>query len=249
LRLFFLHADTLIFVRYKATTGLIVSGSTALSFFTRVAYGGDLDTYCQLSQAKIVGQWYESRGFIFAPTDKQDVLFHTDYERATFKAATTAANVITEVDDDIREYRLNNIESVWNFIRDKHRVQLIATRGSPLETILSFHSTCVMNILTHRAAYCLFPQLTLEEKTTLLIDLVSPLTEIQMAAVRKYALRGFTILHQAPTAMACNANSALTFLRPRRVGDKHCFKINFDHLGKGAPKPDYIEANTWGLAY
>ncbi|KAJ4489698.1 hypothetical protein C8J55DRAFT_390463, partial [Lentinula edodes] len=195
--------DTLIFPRYKATTGLIVSGSTALSFFTRVPYGGNLDTYCQLSQAQTVGQWYESHGFTFAPTDKQNPLFTTDYL----------------LDDDIREYRVKNIESVWNFIRGQHRVQLIATRGSPLETILSFHSTCVMNILTHRAAYCLFPQLTLEDKTTLLIDLVSPLTEIQTAAVRKYALRGFTIIHQAPTSMACNANSALTFLRPRRVGD------------------------------
>ncbi|KAJ3845792.1 hypothetical protein EV368DRAFT_90088 [Lentinula lateritia] len=123
------------------------------------------------------------------PTDKQDQNFTTDFLHATAKATTTAANVVIEI-------------------------QLIATRGSPLETILSFHSTCIMNLLTYRAACCLFPQLTLEEKMTLLIDLVSPLIEIQDTAVRKYGMRDFTILHQAPISMAYNANSALTFLRP-----------------------------------
>ncbi|KAJ3854697.1 hypothetical protein EV368DRAFT_13760, partial [Lentinula lateritia] len=191
----------------QAATGLLVSGSTALHFFTRTFYGGDLDTYCQLSFSKTAGHWYLTHGYSFAPAEGQMNDFNADVDR------------VNAAIEEEPFYKLNNIAAVWNFKQGSQQIQLIATHMSPLHTIFSFHSTCVMNVLTHNAAYCLFPQLTLERKTTLLVDLQCPLTEIQMNAVKKYIDRGFDILHQAPVSMTSHPLSALTFLHPRFIGD------------------------------
>lgn len=106
-----------------------------------------------------------------------------------------------------------------------------------------------MNILTHDAAYCLFPKLTLEHRASLLIDLTLPMTEVQAAAVNKYSERGFEMMPSAPTFWTCDPNSALTFLRPRFIGDRHCYKINFERLTEGTAQGSFIEANSWGMAY
>ncbi|KAJ4478724.1 hypothetical protein C8J55DRAFT_561071 [Lentinula edodes] len=106
-----------------------------------------------------------------------------------------------------------------------------------------------MNIFTHRSAYCLFPHLTLEEKKTLLINIQLPLTEVQANALSKYERRGFKIVHQPPLCSVVNETSALTFLRPRFVGDSHCYKVPFEYVGKGEVRPDFVEANSWGIIY
>ncbi|KAJ3872333.1 hypothetical protein F5051DRAFT_294997, partial [Lentinula edodes] len=203
----------------QAATGLLVSGSTALHFFTRTFYGGDLDTYCQFSYSNTVGHWYLVHGYSFAPAEGQMNDFNADVNRVKAAIEEEPFVVAIPVETDIREYKLNNIAAVWNFKQGSQQIQLIATHMSPLHTIFSFHSTCVMNIFTHNAAYCLFPQLTLERKTTLLVDLEYPLTEIQMNAVKKYIDRGFDVLHQAPVSMTSHPLSALTFLHPRFIGD------------------------------
>ncbi|KAJ3859084.1 hypothetical protein EV359DRAFT_51361, partial [Lentinula novae-zelandiae] len=159
--------------------GLLVSGSTALSFFNHCSYGGDLDTYCQFETSPMVGEWYLSHGFAFVPSFGQCNNYSADVERVRTLRQDTPQAVALLVDSDIQEYKLNNIAVVWNFRRRSLTTQLIATIGAPLETILSFHSTCIMNIFTHRSAYCLFPQLTLKEKKTLLINIQLPLTKVQ----------------------------------------------------------------------
>ncbi|KAJ4472851.1 hypothetical protein C8J55DRAFT_563092 [Lentinula edodes] len=229
--------------------GLLVSGSTALSFFNHCSYAGDLDTYCQFERSMMVGEWFLSHGFAFAPSFGQANDYFVDVERVRTLRRDTPQAVALQVDSDIREYKLNNIAVVWNFKRRLLKAQLMATIGSPLETILSFHSTCVMNIFTHRSAYCLFPQLTLEEKKTMLINIQLPLTEVQANALSKYERRGFKIVHQPPLRSVVNEASSLTFLRPRFVGDSHCYKVPFEHVGKGEVKPDFVEANSWGITY
>ncbi|KAJ3916317.1 hypothetical protein F5877DRAFT_46870, partial [Lentinula edodes] len=229
--------------------GLLVSGSTALGFFNHCSYAGDLDTYCQFEASFMAGEWFISHGFTFVPTFGQANDYNVDIGRVRKLRRDTPQAVALQVDSDIREYKLNNIAVVWNFKRRSLRVQLIATIGAPLETILSFHSTCVMNIFTHRSAYCLFPHLTLEEKKTLLINIQLPLTEVQANALSKYERRGFKIVHQPPLCSVVNETSALTFLRPRFVGDSHCYKVPFEYVGKGEVRPDFVEANSWGIIY
>ncbi|KAJ3900395.1 hypothetical protein F5879DRAFT_809323, partial [Lentinula edodes] len=228
---------------------LLVSGSTALKFFTQVDYGGDMDSYCHLPQAITVGLWFLAHGLLYTPVGEQLDDFSADFSRICKHYDDETSSVDVPVQEDMGEYNLNKIAAVWNFVRGSLSVQLMATRGSPLTTILSFHSTCVMNILTHNAAYCLFPELTLERRASLLIDLTLPMTEVQAAAVNKYSQRGFEMMPIAPTGWTCNPSSALTFLRPRFIGDRHCYKIDFENLTEDVAEDNFIEANSWGMAY
>ncbi|KAJ3897789.1 hypothetical protein F5879DRAFT_927562 [Lentinula edodes] len=75
----------------QGQSGLLVSGSTALSFFNHCSYGGDLDTYCQFESSPIVGKWVRTLQW------------------------DTLQAVALPVDSDIREYKLNNIAAVWNY--------------------------------------------------------------------------------------------------------------------------------------
>ncbi|KAJ4464241.1 hypothetical protein C8J55DRAFT_407604, partial [Lentinula edodes] len=179
----------------QGSTGLVVSGSTALGFFTRGHYAGDLDTYCQLLHSRVVGHWYQSHGYGYVPTDGQLDDLDADIDRVNAAIRADTPTIAVFEDTDIREYKLHNIAAVWNFQHGPRQIQLVATKYSPLKTILSFHSTCVMNVVTHRAAYCLYPKLTLESRATLLVDMEIPLTEVQAYAVDKYVRRGFSVLH------------------------------------------------------
>lgn len=118
-----------------------MSGSTALHFFTRTFYGGDLDTYCQLSCSKTVGHWYLSHGYNFAPAEGQINDFNADVDRVNAAIEEEPFVVAIPVETDIREYKLNNIAAVWNFKHGSQHIQLIATHMSPLHTIFSFHSS------------------------------------------------------------------------------------------------------------
>ncbi|KAI9026223.1 hypothetical protein DFJ74DRAFT_766588 [Hyaloraphidium curvatum] len=68
-------------------------------------------------------------------------------------------------------------------------VQIIVCRGSPFASIMRFHSTCVMNILTHRHLFSLYPSTTFSRLAAL--ELVHPALrtarqrELHAAAIRK----------------------------------------------------------------
>lgn len=114
---------------------------------------------------------------------------------------------------------------------------------------INYIIACVMNIFTHRAAYCLFPKLTLEDKTTLLIDLQAPLNMRDMCPIRKYQDRGFSVVHRPTFEEACDPSSSISFLALRYVGDAHCCRIPFHDLGGNLSSVDIIESNSWDMAY
>ncbi|KAJ3926441.1 MAG: hypothetical protein NXY57DRAFT_966528 [Lentinula lateritia] len=237
------------FQKIQSSIALLVSGSTVLEFFNREVYNGDLDMYCHFRLCKPAAEWLIGRGYLFEPVEGQVSDFDNAFSEVYDKECTTTEVIVVPNDSDIRDYTFDTIAAVWNFIRGSSRIQLIATRGSPLETIFSFHSTCVMNIFTHRAAYCLFPKLTLEDKTTLLIDLQAPLNMRDMCPIRKYQDRGFSVVHRPTFEEACDPSSSISFLALRYVGDAHCCRIPFHDLGGNLSSVDIIESNSWDMAY
>ncbi|KAJ3720686.1 hypothetical protein C8R42DRAFT_538107, partial [Lentinula raphanica] len=149
------------FRNLQAVTGMVISGSSALQFFNREVYDtndhrSDLDTYCVLSKCDAVGDWLLSHNYEYQPQRNQLPCFADDWKK-------TQESKSTSIDTNLESerYPSRTFASVWNFIRDGRTVQVIAVKVSVVESILSFHSTCVMNIITHRAAYCLFAKATL----------------------------------------------------------------------------------------
>ncbi|KAH7873117.1 uncharacterized protein C8R40DRAFT_1050423, partial [Lentinula edodes] len=235
-RKFFTIDEIAGFQKLQNSTALLVSGSTALQFFNRDNYNGDLDSYCHFRLCKPVAEWLIGRGYLFEPIGKQTSEFDQTFSEISDDA-------------DIQDYTFDTIAAVWNFIRGSSKIQLIGTRGSPLETIFSFHSTCVMNIFTHRAAYCLFQKLTLEDKAAMLIDLQAPLNFHDMCPIRKYENRGFDIIHRPTFQQACDPSSSISFLALRYIGDSHCCRIPFHDMDGDLSAVDTIESNSWDMAY
>ncbi|KAJ3811362.1 hypothetical protein F5876DRAFT_64863 [Lentinula aff. lateritia] len=71
----------------------------------------------------------------------------------------------------------------------------------------------------------------------------------QMKMVKMHQTQGFSVQFKPSGRAVCDVKSALTFLYSRYLGDKHCYKIPLKYIGKRSPVNEYIEANTWSLAY
>ncbi|KAJ3774229.1 hypothetical protein FB446DRAFT_490272 [Lentinula raphanica] len=119
-----------------------------------------------------------------------------------------------------------------------------------VEAILGFHSTCVMNVITHRTAYCLFAKPTLLDKNSFTFN--NSLTDVDSLPIRhKWMARGFNVVH-CPSAddLVC-FDSGITIRHYRWVGDSACLKMDLEHHDDfdESNESDPIESNSWGIRY
>ncbi|KAJ3723376.1 hypothetical protein C8R42DRAFT_720496 [Lentinula raphanica] len=233
------------FRELQANTGLVISGSAALQFFNREVYDTDtnktdLDTYCFLSQAVTVANWLMSKDFRFRPRNDQLYTFRDDWNRVR-KPSTNS--VVLHSDD----YPTRMFTAIWDFVRNDRVVQVIAVRGSIMGAVLGFHSTCVMNVITDRAAYCLFPKLTLIEHTSYAYN--NRLTHTRSLPLQqKWINRGFSISHCPTPKHLVSISSGVSIRRFRWVGDDACLKVNFVKQPSNG-LPHIIESNSWYMRY
>ncbi len=88
--------------------------------------------------------------------------------------------------------------------------------------VQSFYGTHVMNVASWKAAYCLFPRLTLEEDK---MCLFSVRHRQELLAFDKYVGRGFSRLDVKQAAKRFEELSAV-----RRVGDTFSRKLGFSDV-------------------
>ncbi|KAJ3817032.1 hypothetical protein F5880DRAFT_1493540 [Lentinula raphanica] len=234
----------------QGKTGTIVSGSVALQFFRRKVYDeSDLDTYCMLLKCLDMGRWYEHIGYEYKPVKKQRSRYEDDYERVLNNEGMSQINVEGNDGDDIRgaeRYRSIDIAEVWNFERsDGRRIQLVATRILPEAIVLGFHSTCVMNLITHKAAYSLFPRTTFKRKTTILVNARGQLLQKYEQAVQKYRHRGFRVKSHAPLNSAIE--DEFGFVVPRWIGDRSTWVHRIEYFGHGELPKDNTGRVGWDI--
>ncbi|KAJ3738357.1 hypothetical protein EV360DRAFT_90568 [Lentinula raphanica] len=156
-------------------------------------------------------------------------------------------------DQDTEHYPSRSFIAVWNFMRNRRTVQLIAVKRSVVEAILGFHSTCVMNIITHRTAYCLFAKSTLIDRNSFTFN--NSLTDAHSLPIRhKWMNRGFNVVHCPSPHDLVNFSSGMTIRHYRWVGDSACLKIAleenpiFDKIDK-IDTIDAIESDSWKIHY
>ncbi|KAJ3766842.1 hypothetical protein FB446DRAFT_756949, partial [Lentinula raphanica] len=202
----------------------------------------DLDTYCLLRNADDVGNWLLSNKYEYRPRRNQLAPFTDDFNKILETNGTSvAANLESE------QYPSRTFAAVWNFVREERTVQVIAVKVSVIEAILAFHSTCVMNVITHRAAYCLFAKATLVDHIS--FDFNGRLNDLHYAPIfQKWTNRGFTISHCPDLKDLVSSSSGFTVGHQRWVGDKACLKVELDDHVK-FPQLDTIEANSWHILY
>ncbi|KAK7696086.1 hypothetical protein QCA50_000729 [Cerrena zonata] len=205
------------FRRMQARTGALVSGSTALQFFDRSRYSeADLDIYVPLKYRLEVADFLFNDGYSYVPERNQD----SDFRRA-------ASDLRLKVGGS---YSVNGVVTVFTFEkrRDSAKVmkaQLIVVKYSPIETILGFHSTCVMNVISCDMAYSLYPKATFGKRSSLICI---PATNSQTATAHaKYRKRGWSVRHTFTEFEFKNDYHLDVF---RSMGDKHCWSIPLDPI-------------------
>ncbi|KAI0788936.1 hypothetical protein BC629DRAFT_1266338, partial [Irpex lacteus] len=157
----------------QAQTGAVIAGSFALNFFTLdFSTRPDLDVYVSFEAGESVGTWLERNGYQFSPSGSR---YHSTNHGGQVAAPPHPAHfihAIRNVGSFIPDnFYVHGVMGVFEFIREVEgsvrRVQLVAVRRSPIETILRFDSTCALNFITFEKAYCLYPAATLGRRFNL----------------------------------------------------------------------------------
>ncbi|TFK64408.1 hypothetical protein BDN72DRAFT_861377 [Pluteus cervinus] len=176
-------------------THAMISGSTALQLLSRVQYvDSDLDVYVQEDRSRPILSWLQH--------------CYTQVSEAGWTPSPP-------------QYRDRAITKVYTFVRttstrSRSVVQLILTKSNPLEAILNFGLTCVMNFITCDSAYSLFPKLTFDHPIAVMIggrqDICSKL-------YAKYEKRGWEFKDQIiPAGQPAPS-------KRRYVGDVYCWIV------------------------
>ncbi|KAJ7641791.1 hypothetical protein FB45DRAFT_901016 [Roridomyces roridus] len=198
-------AEVARFQRMQAETGTLISGSTALQFFNRITYpGSDLDIYAHRPKAEGPVQFLLKNGYTFLARKSQKP---NALQQLPFSVAEKGPS-----------YLGRGISDVLDFQKGDKKVQLIIGALTPMETILSFHTTCVMNIISHTSAYALYPRSTFIDNKALIIETVGAGQE---AGRQKYAERGWELIHWP----SVSHRSEIGVRVLRWVGDRFTWKI------------------------
>lgn len=223
--------------------GILIAGSTAINFFERDAReyaGSDLDLYVNHSQCQKVGAFLRKAGYHFRPRESQ---------LETFEANVAHVDWLTHFLFNIfaprSAYSNPAIAGVFDFynVADK-KIQLITSKYSPVDVVLHFHSTCVMNFITHSHAYSLYARATFGERRSI-PSRASKLYDV--AARKKYHDRGWKTVGVVRDDPAVEFHDIL-----RRVGDKHCWVIPLDHPSDNkdqSEEDELVGSHTWKMDF
>lgn len=151
-------SDPLAFRQLQARTGTLISGSSALQFFSRTSWPeSDLDLYLYDFGLVDLMRWLvEEEGYTFTPSQRQP---ETWLEAAKWGQSSQfpivhdweenmgAEDVLGDADHDEEDYLDHGIRTVFTLVKSNAeggpdlKVQCIVARKAPMETILSFHSS------------------------------------------------------------------------------------------------------------
>lgn len=130
----------------QARTATVISGSNALQFLDRTFYPeSDLDLYVYPGDNdREVGQWLiDEEGYQFTPNSLQPEDFNVACQRMlNRKIKDHVENDVDRFHAQHCTYRIWGISSIYTFIRPSGtKIQIITTENTPLQSILSFHSS------------------------------------------------------------------------------------------------------------
>jgi len=166
---YFTTDQILRFRHLQATTGMIISGSTALQFFERVVYPeSDLDLYVEHRYMRPIALWLASIGYIYTPNDKKPMSqqHDTNHDNDLNTVSPTLPTLEEALDAEPPRrpaYPIGygqypqiffcathmgylSASSILNFekgskFHEHRKIQIITSPHSPLEMILNFHSS------------------------------------------------------------------------------------------------------------
>ncbi|KAI4519203.1 hypothetical protein K525DRAFT_258722 [Schizophyllum commune Loenen D] len=229
----------------QSETGTVISGSVALQFMGRYEFtSSDLDIYTEHRYARRVGDFLTSLGYQYKPRHTQSPSFTVEVARDELIPGVLAGFAGAGI------YGSNAMCGAYNFVKPNYpddMIQLITARLGVMDLILDFHCTAVMNIITHRNAYALFPYETYHAKRALVARKTPARRE--ETALAKYQTRGWKIRRSVYDAEADDPKREFG-QATRRVGDKMTWVVPLNQRGEqSALAIDTVVGNSWTLMY
>lgn len=244
---FFTEIEMSSFRLWQSRTGMLISGSTALQFLDRTFYPeSDLDIYVEHRYCKVIALWLISIGYTYGRA--RPGLSDQDLEEALRMTKFAIPKTIKFLPPSTPDYLDCGVAGVYNFHKADPdcKIQLVASHYSPVELILKFHSTCVMNLISHEKAYSLYPRGTFNERRSLIFHREGSSEEAAKVAREKYVARGWSMVEGLPQDEAMDPTLAFS-AGSRYIGDSKCWTIPI--LPKLRLPEGYIEINSWNLLY
>ncbi|KAF7967013.1 hypothetical protein HWV62_36235 [Athelia sp. TMB] len=247
-------------------TNTLISGSFALAVLDRTIYpDSDLDLYTHPGYAPTVAEWLSQEGYRLvrrhvaadggaggSGTKSHVELDWREKVVDNWRGITQLG--ILEPEDDIpflEPYEhLSEMHAVytWHKCKDDQVrvVQVMSCKTCPLACILTFHSTVVQNVISHRASYALYPKATFVSRIGVPLEAVN---DRHARALEKYKDRGWTI-------NADFMRDRIQEFQPqqkRRVGDAYSWCLpDLPRTGTSTSQenfPDPVAANSFVLTY
>lgn len=262
----------------QAQTGAVISGSLALQFFERTRYeGSDMDLYVEHWHAEQVLEFLLHAGYTYTPQTHQLSDCMAELNRVDANHGSEFENYPGA----------GIISALFNFMKGERKIQIMTacSRSSVFGMILRFHSSefaisfsvadcnlfskaVVMNVITHRNAFSLYPRSSFIERRSLAFS--SPMArENRERALEKYDARGWDIFRELPIAdlvwfrrdepqPGFNNHTGGYDLLPdsprefspilRGVGDQLTWTIALPEAAGGIALPQELaDTNTWRL--
>ncbi|KAL0577384.1 hypothetical protein V5O48_004601 [Marasmius crinis-equi] len=171
----------------------LISGSVALQYFSRRLFeDSDLDIYCPEDGAEGLENFLKSIGYTRSQDPDTSSSSTTDYSHSP------------------------SVFQVLNFTGNpepasetKRRIQMIVTDKNPLDTVLCFHSTVVMNIITPHISICFYPHETLHLKEGVALQSERSDRGSVQQAFSKYRSRGWNITDEPSIRSMFHADCGL----------------------------------------
>ncbi|TFK30730.1 hypothetical protein FA15DRAFT_629996 [Coprinopsis marcescibilis] len=247
----FFH-DPIALRRLQAKTKFLISGSSTLQFLDRIFYPfSDMDIFAFPDTIKEIGKHLiESEDYAFLPGENQPKSFD---ETAVQPLDTSETRRVASQNSFVYS---SGMSGLFRFKRKSTdlEVQVICASRSPFDCILYFHSTCVMNFMTHAAAYSLYPIATFDKRIS--IPFGSEHFESTGKAYKKYTERGYTVPNNLTYSAAKIMNPFLHYEIPRSLNDRYTWRIplNVEELDLGkesiydtTESGNPFQCNSWTL--
>ncbi|PPR00567.1 hypothetical protein CVT24_005470 [Panaeolus cyanescens] len=222
----------------------VISGSAVLEYLAEADFGiPDLDIYVPQARSKMLLEFMTDNFEIVPTVPKRKVaLFSPNNLVPPYIEAQNQSEFLIHNDSG---YSDTSIAAVHNFHYKGRILQVISCLTSPMDTILRFHSTVVMNVVTATHAYCLYPRPTLTHMRGLINGDRTPENDL---CLDKYKGRGYSFISSVPNSSLRSCALSPLSTKRRFVGDVHSFAIPL-RRSETLPVKDTIMVNSWELWY
>ncbi|KAK7018724.1 hypothetical protein VNI00_018284 [Paramarasmius palmivorus] len=242
------------FRTFQSDSGALVSGSVLVRVLSRRGFTpSDLDLFVRTGRVLDSGKLLGSLGYKFKPLStvmegkrvkslEQSPVFPEAVDAALASHHPGAGTVAERYDDC-------SVAGVFNFRNeDGMNVQVVATKGEPVEAILGFYSTLVMNVATATQVVSLYPMTSFVKRWAMYLR---PYTWSVIHARIKYEFRGWQSVDMVTAAQAASVDNELS-VKTRWFGDRHCWIIDLPPLANPVSKRDAfhsLKVTSWSLRY